>query len=789
MLRQSRKERLAFLWLKTAVILLMFALAFTSIQNKSPTFDEQGYITRGVGYLRGENRHMRIGHPLGLNALNGIFLAFDQQVDLPIDDPSWQETSFHRPSELFMWEIGNDVRRVMLLGRLPTIFLGLLLAALTGRWAWRLTGSYISGLLALTLVAFDPNILAHMRLTTTDFGFAVAALLAGFTLWRFWQKPSWASAILAGVAFGLLQSTKFTAGLFALLFILMTLAALFAYRKDIDDSDAQQESQGISWRPLLYLLFGFPLAAFITLWATYGFQIGILPDDLPTFPQLGGLTLPLSHHVEQLLDLGGRIQKATPSFLLGDYSDDGWWYYFPVALIFKTPLPILIFIFWAFALFARCLLRRSKRAKCLTFLDAVFILIPPLGYFAIAVTSDINLGYRHLLPILPFLYVFIAVMVKRQSRIVIGFLASLILIVAILAYPHYLPYFNLLAGGQDGGWRYLVDSNMDWGQDLEGLSTWMDENQVERIWLSYFGEARPEYYGINYDGLDSFPPRLMNPKTKPFYPYDPAPGTYAISATNLQGVHFADHEEFAIFREREPTDKVGFSIFIYDIEPNGPTIDLALGSMQLEEIVPSDYAFLGTNDVVPHWFDAGQSLLIPGGDSTWLIMGNESPMNNVLNDLFTSLDLISETPEYRFYRIPSAAESPGSSGTDFYKDAGRITLTESIWRKDSLAAGETLNLQTKWSKLASPQPIKIFIHMTDMKGNIIAQWDGLGASWEGWREGDLLVQAHELSVPQNISEDSYQLWTGLYDPETGIRWQLESGDDRLLLGEVQIREP
>jgi hypothetical protein len=79
--------------------------------------------------------------------------------------------------------------------------------------------------------------------------------------------------------------------------------------------------------------------------------------------------------------------------------------------------------------------------------------------------------------------------------------------------------------------------------------------------------------------------------------------------------------------------------------------------------------------------------------------------------------------------------------------------------------------------------------MTDVEEKIVAQWDGLGAAWEGWREGDLLVQAHEIPVPQNISEGSYQLWTGLYDPETGTRWQLESGDDRLLLGELQIREP
>ena len=88
----------------------------------------------------------------------------------------------------------------------------------------------------------------------------------------------------------------------------------------------------------------------------------------------------------------------------------------------------------------------------------------------------------------------------------------------------------------DNGWRYLVDSNLDWGQDLGNLRGWLDENNMEQIWLSYFGEGSPSYYDINFTGLDSFPPRLMNPQARPFYPHDPAPGVYAISATTLQGV-------------------------------------------------------------------------------------------------------------------------------------------------------------------------------------------------------------------------------------------------------------
>ncbi len=141
-------------------------------------------------------------------------MAFDDSVSLPLDDPSWTGSSFHRPAELFLWEIGNDVEHIMFLARLPSIWLGLLLAAVAGRWAWQLSGRRWVGLLALTFVALDPNILAHTRLATTDLGLTAFALLAGYTLWRFLGTPSWGRALLAGAAFGLLANTKFTAGLF-----------------------------------------------------------------------------------------------------------------------------------------------------------------------------------------------------------------------------------------------------------------------------------------------------------------------------------------------------------------------------------------------------------------------------------------------------------------------------------------------------------------------------------------------------------------------------------------------
>ncbi|MCP4421947.1 MAG: glycosyltransferase family 39 protein, partial [Chloroflexi bacterium] len=384
------------LWLETAVFLILFALALGSMGHTSPTFDEQGYITRGLGYLRGENRHMRIGHPLGLNALNAILLLSDDTVHLPTADPSWSSTSFHRPSELFLWGIGNDVPHVMFLARLPTIWLGLLLLALIGRWAWEVTHKREAVWLALALVAFDPNLLAHMRLTTTDFGLTAVSFLAGFLLWMFWQRPSWSRAIYAGIAFGLLQNTKFTAGLFVPLFavviILYSLHWIWTInrkeREDCKEKTRKNFKPSAFFtvkNPLLMLIVAYPLAAFLTLWTAYGFQIGVMPTNLPTMPQLTGATLPLSHHLEQLLDIGGRLQKSTPAFLAGNYSNTGWWTYFPTAFLLKTPLPTLILLLLAFCGLAWLAIKQKMSRRWLT-ISA--LLIPAGGYFAIALTTE-----------------------------------------------------------------------------------------------------------------------------------------------------------------------------------------------------------------------------------------------------------------------------------------------------------------------------------------------------------------------------------------------------------------
>lgn len=803
-------SRLPRLLLISAVLALTFGLALSSLTQKSPTFDEQGFIVRGVAYLRppeeGGTQHIRVGHPPGLNAFNAMLLAGDDSVRLPVDDPSWQETSFHRPAELFLWEIGNDVAHIMFLARLPTVWLGLLLIALVGRWAaemavgglWlrpsssRAFAGDMAGLLALVLAAFDPNLMAHLRLATTDFGLTALAALAGYGVWRLARRPSVGTAVLAGAGLGLLLNTKFTALLFVPLFAMVLLLAVLVHWR------GKQHRGRTLLAPILVV---YPVTAFLTLWAGNGFDVGRLPSQLPLLPHLAGWPAPMPHYLEQLLDIGGRLEVETPAFLLGQYSSTGWWTYFPVAFLLKTPLPVLLLLAAAAIATGSALWSRRGRVGAAGWVDLAALLVPALGFFAIALTTEINLGYRHILPVLPFLLVFIGVSLGGQVAVlrphatwVASFrnraatwltlaLTGVLVAVSLWAYPHYLAYFNRLVGGPDGGWRALVDSNIDWGQDLSALGPWMEARGIDRIWLSYFGEARPEYYGIAYDGLDSFPPRLMNPSARPFVPSDPAPGWYAISVTNLQGVHFRDHDQFRWFRERPPDDKLGYSIFLYEVPAAGPPVNLLLSNLQPDELHADDFARLGSNDVTLRWFDGRQALILPpNGRATWLAATDETMRDAWSEQLAAAQPVaLAHRGAYSFWQLPESA-APAKVEETFALGGGRIDFLGASLERN----GRAVSVETIWQQQGESVPVHIFIHVVDADGTVVTQWDGLGAAWEGWRPGDVLYQRHTLQLPDGAAEGDYRVVAGLYDPASLQRWQTAAGADVVELARIEL---
>jgi hypothetical protein len=311
----------------------------------------------------------------------------------------------------------------------------------------------------------------------------------------------------------------------------------------------------------LALLVLTALLGLLVVWATYGFQVGRLEENgplLPASPYLKGILAILN------FSTGGR-----PAYLLGQYNDRGWWTYFPVAFAVKTPLATLVALLWATAR----TLRRFRR-------DDLWLLIPPVAYFLVSMTSGLNIGYRHLLPALPFLAIHIARLAQPSDRPVDQnliqpanllhrflpvLLALWLALASVCIYPHFLAFFNPIGGGPENGWRVLVDSNIDWGQDLKGLKAWMAREGVDRVRLGWFGSARAEAYAIAYDLLPGVPHGFSLWQDPPFDREQPEPGVYAISVTNLVGVHFPDHDFYGWFRDRPPDAKIGYSLFIYEV--------------------------------------------------------------------------------------------------------------------------------------------------------------------------------------------------------------------------------
>jgi hypothetical protein len=314
----------------------------------------------------------------------------------------------------------------------------------------------------------------------------------------------------------------------------------------------------------------------------------------------------------------------------------------------------------------------------------------------------------------------------------------------------------------------------------------MAENVVAQVWLSYFGEARPDYYGIEYNGLDSFPPRLMNPEARSYVPHDPAPGIYAISATNLQGVHFANPDQFAYFREQEPIAKIGYSLFLYDVPAKGGQVDLLLAGIQPDEIRPQDFDQFNSNDVLPRWFDSEIALIMPNSRWRWLVLSKDTAVSPIMQAFIQSWPQRVERDEYIIYRVPDLTLPDSEPIALFHHENGEVGLM--TMQMSTAVPGQSLLISTGWQQKSTPQPLKIFVHLVDGNGQIVAQWDGLGAAWEGWHAGDALLLTHLIPLPADLAAGSYHLRAGIYQPETAVRWQTAVGDDYVNLGTVQIGE-
>ncbi len=833
------------------VILLLLALygqMMGSVRLKSATYDEQTYYARGYAVLKTGDMRLRLRHPLLTNLISAAPLLLLPDLELPTDHGSWINAEFHEFSGQFVWATNREwADQIVYLSRWSMMLLTLVLAAFVYRWARALFGR-TGALLALAVFAFDPNIIAHGRLANTDIGATAFIFIAAYAFWEYMRRPCWWRLLLAGVACGLAQTTRFTA--LALFPIFGLEALLVALRRDKPRSPCDASRRDASrrdgtslrthrstadkdpwWRRLAQaagILSAIAAISLLTIWAVYGFTWGPVDGTEPS--------LPAPDHWGELLSLIHRLDRIDPAFLMGRIYGGGWWPYFFVVLGVKTPLPTLALIAWATVHTIRRSSSLQKRINRWLLRDAPFLL-PAAAYFASGVVSSLNTGYRLILPILPFLAVHIARLGpaiedfsrpwhapasrRRAPRLLTLALIVWLVLGTARVYPHYLAYFNELVGPRNG-YKVLVDSNLDWGQDLPSLRLWMDEHGAEQVYLSWFGIAPPEHYGVRYRYLPGWPP-FEDPALRVYHPQRPLPGVYAISATNLQGVLLDDPDTFAVFQAQQPIAQIGYSIFVYEVPPTGPPANLALGAIRMDQIPASTLdAHLATNDLRLRWFEPSTSLiLMPHGPSACYALderhrlaeplaarffGNVKPLAEeagislwpcpdatTVNDRLTAVAAapVMQSPEIEFapgdapdVRLPVSL--PASFGGD-------VALLGYEYLSPPPVPGQEMALLTYWRALKQPdRSLKVFVHLLDDHSQIWGQYDGLEVPVEGWYPGDVIVQLHTLSVSADAPPGRYWLEVGLYDPQTMDR--LQAVDDtgapignRLLLHEMLVQ--
>jgi hypothetical protein len=451
-----------------ALILLHAGLLTWSALANSVAVDEYAHLPAGVSYWR-SGGHFSIYDQspplLRLIAAAPVVFAGAEAPPvaafeaMPAKDRHWNY------AYAFLRANADRYQRLFVIGRLPMILLSCLGAWIVYRWASSLYGP-AAALLPCAVYVLCPNIAAHASLVGTDTGTAVFMLLAAWLWWRFCRSRSKASWLGAALAIGAAHLCKFTA---LLLWPMLAGMALCVLR-----NEPWRERR----RGMLGFALGFAAAAVVTL----------LIVDLGYLFEGTRLTMPLPRPlVEGFIAQRAEFQAGLASFLFGRQYAHSHWYYYPTALLLKTPLATLI-------LLAAAMVRRRFNRDEAAVLAALVIFL--LGAIFL---SGADLGVRYVLPALPLAFVLIGRIAKATWRAWPTALLALLLIENLLAAPWYLTSFNLLAGGRSHAQTLLNDSNFDWGTGLVALRQWMRDNHVERVQLGYFGRVDPTIYGIDYD--------------------------------------------------------------------------------------------------------------------------------------------------------------------------------------------------------------------------------------------------------------------------------------------------
>ncbi len=744
--------------LAVAALLLFFALALDTAGRKSVTTDEPLHLVHSIAMQQTGLMALPEMHVPLTYRLVGTLLRTEGELPDVTLSPSWDGANPYGIGREYTWRDDLPTDRVVWVGRFVVVLMGVLLGALLAAWTWTLTrGHRPATSIVLVLYALSPNLLAAASLLTTDMAATFTWLAAVYTWWRYWRRPGRGRWLLAAVALGLALAAKLTGVL--LLPVTFVLAYVAAW-----PVGGGSKTRHYGWaRPGLVWLAMLPVAGLV-LWALYGFETRA--------------ALPMPAYWEAWRLLLTEVEASHANFFLGRVASVGSWFYFPVTLLLKTPLLQLAL----FLLIPVVLWRAASRGRRDPTGDAwrslVFVALPAVVLLAVAAVSRLNYGYRHALPAVPFLMLLgglgtvwlwrLPAARGRLARAALALGVGWTAVAALRTHPDHLTYFNELARGEN--WRYLGDSNLDWGQDLNQLAAYAAEMAATTgrpLRFSYTGIADRTFYGLRGPSLieefnagDAWP--AANPPS----------GRYAINASDLQGTGLVlgtldEIDLFDWFRHREPLTTLGGSIFIYDVTPPAPgewIAHCAAPGRLLDDATAE--ALVGGQGLRHVTFDCATSWVFPGDSPGWYVL---PPGRTWLDDWAGAgwLPVVyrhranAYGPAYEIAYWPGrGARSLLPCGAGIDSCAGRLHSYDgerggaAHLRGYGARGAEWLTL---WQVAqATAAPLSVQAHRIDADGTRQVA-DGLGYSADQWRPGDWFAQRHLFAAPGETLE------TGLYN--------------------------
>ncbi len=612
------------------ILSLHFILALVISSQESMIYDERAHIPAAYSYVRYGDMRLNPEHPPLLKDLAGLPLLA-MNLSFPLESPEWQSGTNEQ------WSIGdmfvncskpdmgcNDSDKILFWSRLPISIVAVILGIAIFLWTKELGGT-LAGLFAVTLYAFDPNIIAHSHYVTTDIGIAAFLFFAFYFFVRFLKNPNLKNVITAGIFLGLAELAKVSAILLFPLFGLTVILYALTKQKSLSD---RRSLFSFKLRTLLAYSLKFAgsvLVCFAIIWSLYAWNTINMPGqkiinsadaylsqkNIPAefahalIVNTSGnpLLKPFSQYFLGVAMIFARVESGNPHYFLGEVTMAPSVWYFPTVFLLKETVPFLFLLLLttSFTVYriGKVLIQEKKTSfsaffsssfqnKTTQYLIFFFILL----YSYVSITGKLNIGFRHLFPMLPFLYMLIAKTAfdsfkrfdtdKTTKKIFSFFLGGItlsVMAIPILAYPNYLSYFNIASGGHSNGYKYVSDSNYDWGQDLKRLSSFIETHNRCQSGTENFSEEKEctltkDYPPIDKIRVDYFgganPSTLLGEKYISWWDTrEPEPGWYAISSFFYQESLYkqkpAGQQDYSWLQNVQPVTRAGDSIFIYYI--------------------------------------------------------------------------------------------------------------------------------------------------------------------------------------------------------------------------------